>query len=382
MAQVIAFAGSGKLTDDGETSKEFREFLNHVPSDVLVRYAEDCLKDPFPDSGLALQDIINQVGRRLGFDVLDGKYRGQKGQPGQDGIWRLRDGHAIVVEVKTTDAYRIDLGVLAGYRNSLVAAGIVAADRSSNLIVVGRQDTGDLEAQIRGSRHAWDIRLISVDSLMRLMRLKETVEAPQTVSRIHAILVPKEFTRIDAIVDIVFSAAEEVKQAEPDPGEAPLNGPAERPEEGPKFTPVSFHDACAARLEQQLKTTLVRQTRASYASPDDKIRLTCSISKKHHFAGDEAYWFAFHPYYLEFLTQTKRAYVAFGCGSEQQIFLVPLDDFRPWLEGSYTTEKEGRLYWHVQIYRDGSKWWLKRRQGVGDIEVTKFLLTPRAANQR
>jgi hypothetical protein len=104
--QVIAFAGAGKLTDDGDASKEFREFLNHVPSGVLVRYVDDCLKEPFPDSGLALQDVINQVGRRLGFTVSDGKYRGHKGQPGQDGIWRLPDGHAIVLEVKTTDAYR------------------------------------------------------------------------------------------------------------------------------------------------------------------------------------------------------------------------------------------------------------------------------------
>jgi len=34
------------------------------------------------------------------------------------------------------------------------------------LIVVGRQDTGELEAQIRGSRHAWDIRLISAEALL------------------------------------------------------------------------------------------------------------------------------------------------------------------------------------------------------------------------
>ena len=46
------------------------------------------------------------------------------------------DERSIVVEVKTTDAYRIDLDTIAGYRGSLKAAGKVK-DRSSMLIVVG-----------------------------------------------------------------------------------------------------------------------------------------------------------------------------------------------------------------------------------------------------
>ena len=57
------------------------------------------------------------------------------------------------------------------------------------LLIVGRQDTGDLEAQIRGSRHAWDIRIISVDALLRLMSTKEEVEDPLMMQKIHSILV-------------------------------------------------------------------------------------------------------------------------------------------------------------------------------------------------
>ena len=74
--QVIAFAGDGKLIDDGATSEEFREFLAHIPSDVLVRYSDECLAEAFPDSGLALQDVVNEIGRRLGFTVTNRRYRG------------------------------------------------------------------------------------------------------------------------------------------------------------------------------------------------------------------------------------------------------------------------------------------------------------------
>jgi len=57
---------------------------------------------------------------------------------------------------------------LAQYRSRLVEEGKIDREKSSLLIVVGRQETGDLEAQIRGSRHAWDIRLLSADSLLKL----------------------------------------------------------------------------------------------------------------------------------------------------------------------------------------------------------------------
>lgn len=45
--------------------------------------------------------------------VTDGRYRGVKGQVGFDGLWMSVDGRAIVIEVKTTDAYRIDLDRIA-----------------------------------------------------------------------------------------------------------------------------------------------------------------------------------------------------------------------------------------------------------------------------
>jgi len=59
--QIIAFAGPGQLTDGGAGASEFREFLGVVPSDHLARYADECLNESFPGSGLALQDVVNQI---------------------------------------------------------------------------------------------------------------------------------------------------------------------------------------------------------------------------------------------------------------------------------------------------------------------------------
>ena len=287
--QIIAFAGTGQLTDGGLAAVEFREFLGIVPSGHLSRYADECLHESFNGSGFALQDVVNQIGRRLRYSVVDGRYRGTANQVGFDGLWKFPDGHTVVVEVKTTDTYRIDLERLANYRRELMAEGRFDEEHSSILIVVGRQDTGDLEAQIRGSRHAWDVRLISVDALLRLMFLKERVDDPATIRRIGDILKPREFTRLDEIVDIVFFTAEEASEPEATTPEEEVSDPDER------ATPVAFHGACIARVEQHLGKRLVRQTRSSYATPDGALAVVCAVSKTHEVVGHPSYWFAFHP---------------------------------------------------------------------------------------
>jgi len=179
--QVLGFAGDGRLKDGNSTSVEFREFLAHLPSSELSLFANQCLETAFPDSGFALQDIANQVGNRLGFRVENGRYRGNPNALGFDGLWHTADGETILVEVKTTDAYRLSLDTAAEYRRKLIQEKKLSEDKSSILYIVGRSDTGDLEAQVRGSRYAWDIRLISVEALLRLLGIKER---PLIASRI------------------------------------------------------------------------------------------------------------------------------------------------------------------------------------------------------
>ena len=65
--QVIAFAGDGKLADTSKASAEVREYLRNVPSDLIAKYADQRLQDSFPQSGFALQDLVNEIGRRIRF---------------------------------------------------------------------------------------------------------------------------------------------------------------------------------------------------------------------------------------------------------------------------------------------------------------------------
>ncbi len=372
--QLIAFAGAGKLIDGSKCCEEFRSFLATVPSANLTGYADQCLSHSFPDSGLALQDVVNEVGSRIGADVEHGRYRGTSKHLGFDGWWTFPNRHSIIVEVKTTDAYRIDLNTIAAYRKGLIEESSISESSSSMLLIVGRQDTGDMEAQIRGSRYAWDIRIISVDALLRLMAIKEEVEDPQIIQRIHSILIPREFTRLDEIADVLFSAAEDIKQETVEAAEGEEEVTDTNKTKQPKFTPVAFHDACMARVQSVLGETLVKRSRANYSSPDKSIVVNCAVSKEHNPETNPNYWFAFHPHQRESLQSSSKSYVVFGCGSSKRILLIPFSDFQSWLNGMWITQREDSYYWHVVIYRAGEKYSLHRKKGEKNIDVTKYLL--------
>ena len=378
--QIIGFAGDGKLGDKNTAPAEFRAFLARIPAETLARYAEECLTQGFGQSGLALQDIVNEMAHRLGFDVEHGRYRGTKNEIGHDGIWTGPDGHSIVVEVKTTDAYRLPIETVANYRRDLIKKNRITEENSSILVVVGREDTGELEAQIRGSRHAWDVRLISIDALVRLMQIRQEVDDPNTESRIRSLLVPREYTRVDEIIDLVFSTAEDLlDETPPDAEDEEANL---RQAEARKEKPVSFNSACAARISKHLSADLTKQSRIIFADADRGLTVTCAVSKEYDDPKGAGYWFAFHPHQLEKLRHAKTGYAAFGCGSPDQIALLPISFLELQLERMNQTHiSEEKSYWHIQIHREGEHWVLRRRKGQDWPDITdKMLITAPDAN--
>jgi hypothetical protein len=76
--QVVSSAGDGNLRDGVPCSDEFRRFLNVAPIERLCDYAHHCLDNSFNKSALVLQDIVNEFGRRLAFEVEDGLYQGKR----------------------------------------------------------------------------------------------------------------------------------------------------------------------------------------------------------------------------------------------------------------------------------------------------------------
>lgn len=362
LSQIIGFIGDGKLKNGDD---KFRAFLKNITNDLLVKYAEECLEKAFADSGLALQDIVNEIGSRLGFDVIPGLYRGNKNDIGFDGVWEQYDAWSIVVEVKTTDAYRISLDTIATYRTRLVDSERINNNKSSILIIVGRDDTGELEAQIRGSKHAWDVRIISVDSLVRLLRIKEYLSDESTAQKISIALRPYEFTRVDQLIDLLFLAIKDVEVEERVDDFLEESGPDvthQQEIEKTKSSRVSFQEPVLDKVKQKLNSNFIKQSRSSYSSNDGRTGLIISISKQHppfNSQFDARYWFAFHPHQELFLEKYENGVVCYGCGDENSVFLIPFPFLKTKLDDMWGTKSEDRNYKHVVIYRRDGKYYLR-----------------------
>lgn len=85
--QIVQMAGDGRLRDGSNAATELREWLSVVPLDRVRVCAEECLSAGFDESGQALQDVVNEIGVRLGFQVAPGRYRGARNAIGNDGLW-------------------------------------------------------------------------------------------------------------------------------------------------------------------------------------------------------------------------------------------------------------------------------------------------------
>lgn len=360
-AQVVGMAGKGKLRDGSEASAQFREFLSEVPSSVLRRYVDDCLSEKSENAPYALQDIVNEIGSRLGFDVTFGRYRGVRSEIGFDGVWKSRDGHSLLLEVKTTDAYRINLDTIAHYRDSLIETDELSPSHSSILVSVGRQDTGDMEAQIRGSKHAWDIRLVSVDALVRLMSLKEQVSDWDTSSQINLLLRPVEYTRVDGIVDLLFLTAKDIDDPEvenqqlhngDDVSQGPSSGTSDFDHERARNVALSL-------AEKRLGHTFKKKGRVFWSSRDGRVNLIILSSRAYGTNADQRhFWYGFKPGQKRFIEEADESYVMFACGHELSPVLFDCASFLSILENLKTTPpnptgRDPLIHWHVTIYNNG-----------------------------
>lgn len=374
LSQLINITGEGQLKDDNDTSNQIRELLNNVPTNKLKEYAAQCLSESFKDSGLALQDVVNQFGRRLGFVIEEGLYRGKKNDIGFDGLWAIKSEHTFIIEVKTTDAYRINLNTLNKYKEELIQEGRIDAENSSILIIVGRQDTGDLEAQIRGSKFAWNIRLISIEALMKLIDLRENVSDTQTLKQINQILKPLEYTRLDKLIELLYLTSEDDDDDIADDSD---NDEPELKEESKRDTPVSFNEACINLLSESLSKTFIKQSKATYESSDKLVGISCVVSKVYQTKYTELYWYAFHPHQYEFLKEYPSSYVSFGCGTPQNIIMIPLDKFMEFTQNmNQTTKPNGKSYWHVKIHKVGNKYEIEQPLSSKEkrTDITEFSL--------
>lgn len=385
--QVVSSAGDGNLHDHSPCCDEFRQFLNVAPVERLFDYARHCLESSFNKSGLVLQDIVNEFGRRLDFEVENGLYQGKKNAIGYDGVWRAKDEPALIIEVKTTDYVTVRLEKLGEYKEKLLAENRVGKD-ASILIVVGREDTGALEAQVRGSRYAWDMRLISIERLIKLVQVRVKSDEPSTVNQIRQLLQPFEYTKIDKIIDVIFTTAENVETQQEIEQEVPTPTGDEHDDQEVGKQIRTDSELLNGKRQQAVDAfaalkgkELVRRSRTLFWTPDKELRVCCAVSKRYEGGG---YWYAYHPKWDDFLAEGKDGYFIISCMDRDEAFAVPYSWFQKNKKNLNVTEKGDKSYWHVQITTVGGGKLAINMSKVSSktaLEPFRFELKPRAPRQ-
>src|ERR1035437_2170889 len=240
----------------------------------------------------------------------------------------LRTNRTLSSRSRPPTKVTVRLEKIAEYKEKLLAESKVSKD-ASILIVVGREDTGALEAQVRGSRYAWDMRLISVERLIKLAQIREKSDDPSTLNQIRQLLQPFEYTKIDKIIDVIFTTAvnvetqQEIEQETPTP-----TGEGEDEHEGGKQVRTA-PELLNAKRQQAVDAfailkgkELVRRSKTLFWSPDKEMRVCCAVSKRYE--GDyQPYWYAFHPKWDEFLADGKEGFFIISCMDRDDAFALP-----------------------------------------------------------
>ena len=374
--QIASIAGDGRLSDNSKCQLELREYLGEASTDSLAEYASFCLEHSFTNSGRVLQDVVNELGRRLEYTVENGRYKGVKNAIGFDGIWGDDDNRSLVVEVKTTDAYRLSLDTVANYRVALISEERIT-EESSVLIVVGRTDTGELEAQVRGSTHAWHIRIIGIDSLIQLVRVKESADSQETIAQIRTLLSPLEYTRIDELVGVVFAATKDIELSTEEVVSDNMSNrdkPKHSNEKTSSETISEIRDKIIKAATMACGEPFIKKTRTMYWSPSHEKRIACTISKRYETQGNVKYWYAYHPSWDAFLGDGVLAFLALGCVDLDITFLLPLGIIRTVLSNLNVTEKKnGDSYWHLKITEPtAGSYFLQVPSPGSDIPLSKY----------
>ncbi len=207
LKQVVNIAGDESLESE-EAVKELRGFFGLIDLPTMERlmiesYSKD-KKLKFESRGFAFQDIINEMGIRLGYNVTHGLYRGKKGENGFDGLWKLPDGTYIIMEAKVTGDYAFSPETIIGYRERLIDEIGLSRKKCSILVVYGRDEKGTLRNSVKGSDGASNIRLISANALFQLVKTVTMSKTSSTSHQVYNLLRPREYFVLDNLVELVF----------------------------------------------------------------------------------------------------------------------------------------------------------------------------------
>lgn len=365
--QILVWIGN---INEEEKKEELRSFFKLIPLEQIKKYLYECINSKFADKGFVFQDLVNELGIRLGNDVSFGRYKGKKGENGYDGLWKSKSGHVFIVESKTTDNFSLDLERLNTYRQKLINSGEVSEKDSSILLVVGQKETNTIVNTITGSKYKWNMSVIGVDSLLKIVEKRDKEDDVEIYDKqISNILKLEENVDMDKLIEITFP--EKQKELRKSSKTFNFRSTKKRKEN------VNFYIECMSEINKEKKIHLSKKVGSSKVLYEDKLKhigviiIISNITKKETY---DSFWFAYHDHYKEYMKQYKEKYIALGCGSKEDILLLPIHIMDQNIDKMGFSNKKNKVHWHVYVKKEGKdKFYMNTPRGEQKwIDISKY----------
>ena len=136
-----------------------------------------------------------------------------------------------------------------------------------------------------------------------------------------------------------------------------------------------FRKVCANRIEKTLDCKLTRRSSVLFLSGEEDIAVVCLVSKEYRSSTRVRYWFSLYRSQKDLLDVAEKGYLALGCGSPDDVLLIPIEEFAHLLtEMSQTDRNNKNPYWHLVLYREQDRMILSRSQGSTYVDLSQYLI--------
>jgi hypothetical protein len=141
----------------------------------------------------------------------------------------------------------------------------------------------------------------------------------------RSLLAPMEYTRLDEMVDVMFTTATDVEAAivsddgneEDEPNSE--NGTVSKSKGVWQFTDSRLlqrkREDIIAVMGRASGTNFIKKSRALYWDSAHEKRIASTKSKRYTKRASYPYWYAYHPQWDDFLRDGKTSFVILGCVS-------------------------------------------------------------------
>ena len=226
LERIVSLAGEWK--DESRASQQFREIIEdeQTTTGEIESYLKEAVDGSESYHNRALQDLVNNIGRRLGFEVEYGIYQGVSDTIGYDGHWvstaTKMDTH-LVVETKKSTAFSIGPEQAGDYMEELVENEGLDRGQVYGLYVVGNGDVETVSQTILGSKYRDRMRVITAQRLLDLLEIQ--ADSGLRHDQVVDVLLPINAVDVGQLVGLIQDVIEFREQEDSTNDESTIDQP-------------------------------------------------------------------------------------------------------------------------------------------------------------